>query len=87
MTYVKQRKGWRMSCDVGKATKGLENICDVGEATERLENELCPFNIPNYVRKYIMHVVQHYLTFSIPCDFVSLVPKYLSTYFIIPRLF
>ena len=25
MTYVKQRKGYRMNCDVGKATKGLEN--------------------------------------------------------------
>ena len=21
LTYVKQRKGWRMSCDVGKATE------------------------------------------------------------------
>ena len=54
MTYVKQRKGWRMSCDVGEATEGLENelwrrlsdgrvgeSCDVGEVTERLENELC----------------------------------------------
>ena len=28
MMYVKQRKGWRMSCNVG-------------EVTERLENELC----------------------------------------------
>ena len=25
MTYVKQRKGCRMSCDVGKAAEGLEN--------------------------------------------------------------
>ena len=25
MTKVKQRKGWRMSYDVGKATEGLEN--------------------------------------------------------------
>ena len=25
VTYVKLRKDWRMSCDVGKATKGLEN--------------------------------------------------------------
>ena len=25
VTYVKQRKGWRMSCDEGKATKALEN--------------------------------------------------------------
>ena len=25
MTYVKQRKGFRMSCDVGKAAEGLEN--------------------------------------------------------------
>ena len=41
MTYVKQRKGLRMSCDIGKATEGLENRCDVGEVTERLENELC----------------------------------------------
>ena len=23
--YVKQQKGWRMSCDIGKATEGLEN--------------------------------------------------------------
>ena len=40
MTWVKQRKGWRMSCDVGKATEGLEKSCDVGELTEMLENEL-----------------------------------------------
>ena len=39
MTWVKQQKGWRMSCDVGKALEGLENDCDVGEVTERLENE------------------------------------------------
>ena len=25
VTQVKQRKAWRMSCDVGKETKGLEN--------------------------------------------------------------
>ena len=25
VTYVKQRKGWRMSCEVGKAREGLEN--------------------------------------------------------------
>ena len=25
MTYVKQRKGCRMTCDVGKAAEGLEN--------------------------------------------------------------
>ena len=25
VTEVKQRKGWRMSCGVGKATEGLEN--------------------------------------------------------------
>ena len=25
VTYVKQRKGWRMSYDVGKAMEGLEN--------------------------------------------------------------
>ena len=25
MTEVKQRKGWRMSCDIGDATEGLEN--------------------------------------------------------------
>ena len=30
VTWVKRRKGWRMSCDVG-------------EVTERLENELCSF--------------------------------------------
>ena len=34
MTQVKQRKGWRMSCDVGKATEWLENECDVGEVTQ-----------------------------------------------------
>ena len=39
----KQKKGWRMSCDVGKAAEGLENelrrrwsASDVGEATEGL---------------------------------------------------
>ena len=25
VTQEKQKKGWRMSCDVGKATEGLEN--------------------------------------------------------------
>ena len=25
VTYVKRMKGWRMICDVGKATEGLEN--------------------------------------------------------------
>ena len=49
----KQKKGWRMNCDVGEASEGLENellvqvkkwkgwrmSCDVGEATEGLENE------------------------------------------------
>ena len=38
---MKQQKGWKMGCDVGKATEWLENeLCDVGEATEGLENEL-----------------------------------------------
>ena len=25
VTYEKLKKGWRMNCDVGKATEGLEN--------------------------------------------------------------
>ena len=25
VTQEKRKKGWRMNCDVGKATKGLEN--------------------------------------------------------------
>ena len=25
MTYVKQEKGWKMSCNVGKAAEGLQN--------------------------------------------------------------
>ena len=25
VTWEKQKKGWRMNCDVGKATEGLEN--------------------------------------------------------------
>ena len=25
VTQEKQKKGWRMSCDVGEATEGLEN--------------------------------------------------------------
>ena len=43
VTQVKQRKGCRMSCDVGEAAEGLENELwrrwseyDVGEATEGL---------------------------------------------------
>ena len=40
MTQVKQWKGWRMSCGVGKASKGWRISCDVGEVTELLENEL-----------------------------------------------
>ena len=40
MTYAKQRKGWRMNCDVGKTDgMGWRMICDVGEVKERLENE------------------------------------------------
>ena len=41
MTQVKQRKDWRMSCDVGKAMEGLMNELYVGEMKERLDNELC----------------------------------------------
>ena len=40
MLYVKQLKGWRMSCDVVKRWKGWRMSCDIGEVTERLENEL-----------------------------------------------
>ena len=40
MTYVKQKKGWRMSCDIGEAKEGLGMSCDVGKETEGLENEL-----------------------------------------------
>ena len=37
---MKERKGWRMSCDVGKTTEWLGNESfDVGEVTERLKNE------------------------------------------------
>ena len=36
---MKQRKGWRMSCDVGKATEGLEN-----ELWCRWSDELCSFS-------------------------------------------
>ena len=25
VTYEKQKKGWKMSCDVGEAMEGLEN--------------------------------------------------------------
>ena len=38
MTYMKQLKGWRMRCDIGKAMEGLKS-CDVDEVMERLENE------------------------------------------------
>ena len=38
---MKQRKGWKMSCNVGKGRKGWRMSCDVGEVTARLENELC----------------------------------------------
>ena len=36
----KQKKGWRMSCDIGEQWKGWRMSCDVGKATEGLENEL-----------------------------------------------
>ena len=37
VTYVKQGKGCRMSCDVGEATKGLENMGgQSGELSEEL---------------------------------------------------
>ena len=37
----KQKKGWRMNCDVEmKQRKGWRISCDVGKATEGLENEL-----------------------------------------------
>ena len=35
MTLVKQRKGWRMSCDVGEVTEMLEN-----EQNSELSEEL-----------------------------------------------
>ena len=38
MTYVKQRKGCRMSCDVGKAAEGWRMSYDVAEAMKVLEN-------------------------------------------------
>ena len=41
MTLEKRQKGWRMRCDVGKATERLIMSCDVSEVAERLENELC----------------------------------------------
>ena len=40
VTYEKLKKGWRMNCDVGEATKCWRMSCGVGKATERLENEL-----------------------------------------------
>ena len=52
VSYQKRKKGWRMSCDVGKQRKGWRmscdvcevtewrTSCDVGEATEGLENDL-----------------------------------------------
>ena len=37
MTLVKQRKGWRMSCDVGQVTERLENEqSSPGELSEEL---------------------------------------------------
>ena len=37
MTQVKQRKGWRMSCDVGEVTERWENeLCSPGELSEEL---------------------------------------------------
>ena len=43
VTQVKQRKGCRMTCDLGKAAEGLKNelwrrwsAYDIGEATEGL---------------------------------------------------
>ena len=41
MTWVKRRKGWRMSYDVREVTERLENEqSEKGEAKEGLENEL-----------------------------------------------
>ena len=40
VTQEKQKKGWRMSCDVGEAMEVLQMRCDVGKATEGLENKL-----------------------------------------------
>ena len=40
VTYEKQKKGWRMKCDVGEAKKGWRMSCDIGKAMEELENEL-----------------------------------------------
>ena len=37
MTQVKQRKGWKMSCDVGEVTERLENeLRSPGELSEEL---------------------------------------------------
>ena len=40
VTQEKQKKGWRMNCDVVEGTEGQRMNCDVGKATEGLENEL-----------------------------------------------
>ena len=40
MTQVKQQKGWRMSCDVGKATEGLENELTGGRMRQVLQRGL-----------------------------------------------
>ena len=40
VTQEKQKKGWRMSCNVGKQQKDWKMSCDVGKTTEGLKNEL-----------------------------------------------
>ena len=42
VTQEKQKKGWRMSCDVG-------------EVTERLENELCSAHSPTFPSIHLHH--------------------------------
>ena len=44
MTYVKRRKGWRISCDVGEVTERLEN-----ELCYDYNNELCSFPNPSVI--------------------------------------
>ena len=53
---MKQRKGYRMNCDVGKAAEGLRMSRDIGEAMYGLENapsRTSPGEPPMHIYIYI----------------------------------
>ena len=87
VTYVKQRNGCRMSCDVGTWRKGWRMSYDVGEVTERLENELCCISLsmssahsPTFPSLHLRHNSFSNLPVALPTSQLVLQPFHCFTY-------